>query len=212
MRYEAAVLILIGTGSIASAQGISAAGTQAQTSHRLLGDPRGVVAGASLAWTPVFAWRVTYSHLGHDQTRAGRACAGLLPPDPALCPVESIEDAVTMRGVALGLAATVARRGNLALAVIPSAGVFRVRSMSEGHQTGNQLSAAKLMIGFGVGAELSIVPHPPWPVTLHVGTHAGIMAGPDEEVADGYTPFNDAIRVARVELGLTVRRRRTPSQ
>ena len=150
MRYTAALLILLGTGSIARAQEASVAGAQMRTNDRLLGDLGGIAAGATWAWSPVFAWRVTYNHLGRDQARMGVACAGLLPPDPALCPVETIDDDVTAKGVALGLVTTVARRGSLALSVIPSAAFFGVRSTSEGRQTGNRLSAAESMIGFAL--------------------------------------------------------------
>jgi hypothetical protein len=212
MRYTAALLILLGTGSIASAQQAGIAGAQMRTNDRMLGDLGGIAAGATWAWSPVFAWRVTYNHLGRDQTRTGVACAGLLPPDPVLCPVETIDDDVAVRGVALGLVTTVARRGSLALSLIPSAGFFGVRSTSEGRQTGNRLSAAESMIGLGLGAELSVFPHPTWPVAVHVGAHAGLMGGLGPDPVDGYSPFDDAPRVARLELGISIGRRRPPAR
>jgi hypothetical protein len=208
MRYAAVALVLLGTASVARAQDVEVrlALTQARTNHRLLGDPGGPVAGAALALSSVFALRVTVNHLAHDQTRTGRACAGLLPPDPAECPVESIQYETSMSGVALGLVATVARRGNLALAIVPSAGVFRGRSKAEGLQTGNQLSGTNSMIGFAAGVELSVVPHAPWPVALHVGVHAGrMLPGDDAPTVDGYNPFIDSIRITRAEVGLAIR-------
>ena len=212
MRYTAAALVLLGTGSIASAQEVRLAATQAWTNHRLLGDARGVAAGAAVVWIPALALRITVSNLGHDQARTGRTCTGLLPPDPAECPVEPIEDETSVSGVVAGLAVTVARRGNVALALIPSTGVFWARTTSEGRQTGNQLSGTGSMIGFAAGAELSLIPNAAWPVALHAGVHAGTMRPNDDvAVADGYDPFISSIAITRAEIGFSVRiPRRSP--
>ena len=205
MRHAAVVLVvLLVTASAASAQELRLAGTLARTNHRLLGDPRGLAVGAAVPWRGALAWRVTANYLAHDQVRTGRACPGLIPPEPA-CPIESIEDASSVGGVALGLVATVAHRGNVALAVIPGVGVFRARAKSEGRQTGNRLSAASTMIGVAAGIELSVVPQASWPVTLHVGAHSGIMAGTEDAPVDGYAPFYGSIRVSRAEIGLALR-------
>jgi hypothetical protein len=212
MRHSIAVLILLGVGSIAGAQEVRLAATQAQTSHRLLGDPRGVVAGVAVPWGPALAVRITVNHLGYEQTRTGSTCTGLVR-DPSACGVEPIEDATSMSGVTLGLVVTLARSRNVALALIPSAGAFLLRTESDGLQTGNQLSGASAMLAFAAGLELSVTPRPVWPVALHIGVHAGTMQPTDKvAVADGYSPFIDSIRINRAEVGFAVRIPRRPSR
>jgi hypothetical protein len=206
MRHIAALAMLLSAGSTVEAQEMWLAATVAQSNHRILGNPGGIAGGATFPLQPRFAFRVAYSLLDSDQTRVGSTCTGLVL-DPAECAQEPIDDAATLQGVMFGLVGTVARRGRVALRMIPSASVVRVRAISRGLRTGRELTASSAMIGFGVGAELWMTPNTQWPLALHVGGHVGMVSGRDQAIVDGYSPFTDDIRLTRVDVGFSVWRR-----
>lgn len=203
-RCLAVAAALAAAPATASTQQVWISASAGRTSHRLLPGPRGPDAGVAWRLNEWLAARVGAYHLTDRQTRVGSTCSGLIL-DPAECVAESIDDRSALAGFTLGLAATVARRGRISLALIPSVSVGRVQSDSRGERTGRRLEGSSAVGGISGGAELSVVPSVRWPLALRVGAHTGVVRPPATGyVADGYSPFMDAIRVRRFEIGVSV--------
>jgi hypothetical protein len=194
---------MLAAGSVANAQQVWISASAAQSSHRLLPDPGGPAGGVTWPLNDRLAARVGLFHFVDRQTRVGSTCVGLIL-DPAECVQERIDDRSALGGVTLGLVATVVRWRRVSLTFVPAFSVALVRADSRGEQTGRSLEASNAMLGVSGGAEVSVVPSVRWPIALHVAAHTGTVEGSDQQIADGYTPFNDGIRLTRFEIGLSV--------
>jgi hypothetical protein len=203
LRHLAALAVLGVTGSSADAQQVWLSATAAQSSHHLLPDPSGPGAGVTWPLNDQLAARVGVFHFADRQTRTGSTCTGLVL-DPAECVEERIDDRGAVGGVTLGVVATVVRRGRIALALVPSVSLVRVRAESRGEQTGRSLDASSPMAGVNGGVEVSVVPSARWPIAVRLGAHAGTLESSEEAIPDGYSPFARSIRLTRFEVGLSV--------
>ncbi|MFN2564026.1 MAG: hypothetical protein ABR499_03335 [Gemmatimonadaceae bacterium] len=202
-RIAAVALLLAGVGPYADAQQLWLSAIDGQSSHPLVRNPRGPSAGVTWPFHHRYAIRAAYYFLDHRETRVGSTCVGLVL-DPAECPAERVGDRSTLNEVVVGMVATMVRRGGFFVGVIPSASFVSVQAKSRGEQTGRTLEASELMLGFGVGVELTLVPQARWPIAFHVGAHTGMLAGRSEAIVDGYSPFTDGMRLTRLEVGISL--------
>lgn len=209
MRLGALVLILLGSGSLAEAQEAWLSATVGQSTHALFSRPAGIAGGITLPLRGALAFRVSYNLLDHTSSRFARACGGLIPPPPA-CPEEWIDDATALRGLSFGLVTEVSRRQKATLALIPMASVAGVRSTGRGRQTGNSIRASEPLLGFGGEAQVSYRPSPRWPVALHASAQLSWLGSVVDASSDGYAPFSEGLRLTRVDLGVSIGRRRRP--
>jgi len=208
-RLLAAITILAAAGSIANAQQFADAeqlwisASQLRSSHHLIPSPHGLGAGLTFPIGQRFALRVGYHRLNDEHTRVGAVCGGFIL-DPSECVEERINDSGTLNGFVVSGVGTVARRGRVSFALLPSLSLVTARAVSRGQETGRWLSASNFMVGVGGGAELSILPRVGWPVAFHLGAQLAAVNNATPSGLDGWSPFDAGFRTARVELAASI--------
>lgn len=202
-HFLAALAILAVTGPVANAQHFWIAASQVRSSHDLIPSPHGLGAGLTFPISPRLAVRVGYHRLNDQNTRVGAVCGGFIL-NPSECVEEPINDSGTLNGFVVSAVGTVARRGRVSFALLPSLSLLSARAVLRGQESGRSLSASNVMLAIGGGAELSIVPRPSWPVAFHLGAQLAAVNNVAPSGLDAWAPFDAGFRTARVELAASV--------
>lgn len=202
----ALALLLLSAGAAAlPAQLARASVVQGWSGHDLLGDPRGVDVRVALAGGSHVRLELGYAQLTASAGGSGIACAGLI--DPTRCPSEPLERDGRLDVVSLTVPVEVLRRGPLSLAVAPEVGIVQARGTVRGVDTGNRLESSKRLHAVGGGVALRYRLATTVPMQLHAGAQAQRLSPVRRAITvDGYTPFEDAFGLRRIEVGLAIGR------
>ncbi len=139
-----------------------------------------------------------------DRTATGVPCAGLIPPGG--CAPEQVRDESRLRTGDVGAAFRVLGNAHASLAVTADLLAGSVRRESRGLTSGRSLSAEKRMWGGRVGAESRWQPWAGTPLDVQLGVSYGeLRPFSTAVVVDGYTPFEQSMRVRRILFGGTWR-------
>jgi hypothetical protein len=208
-----ATLALIATSfslpTVAAAQTWGASGIVAGTSHYLLAD---VLTGFGLrARGPignrVVSIRLGFEHVSGTSHRFGVPCSGLIPPGS--CPPEPLRDEGRLTSLAAGVALPLITARRFDLETLASLRVGRAHSRTLTRTSGEVLSAAKLLWGAEWGLDGTWAPWARVPVAVELSLSlGGLLPVMAEQVADGYTPFNQGFAMGRLALGVVWRRPR----
>lgn len=196
-------ILSISSATRVRAQAIEAGVVVVSANHELLGDP--LYGGSVAVRFPIRrsrqSLRFGFERVGGNAERFGVACAGLVDPDR--CHDETLIDhsrLVRFTG-GLGFPVFVKQRGTVA--VIGDLTLGRIRSVTRGVSSGGTLNATKVMMGGLIGAEASVKPVARFPLALQLaGSIGALMQARPENVADGYTPFNDGFSIRHARFGL----------
>jgi hypothetical protein len=203
----AAFTAVLFSTSASGAQALRVSYVAAHANHRLLQGVSGTEASGIFDVRPAVTFRASYSDLRGAQTRHGIACAGLIMP--GTCSPEPIRDDSRIRALTLGVALQVLGRRSWRIAASPGLRIATVRADSRGLTSGRRLSATKLLAGPEGDLEVSVSPGAFPRLEGHLAIGVGALAGPDEQVVDGYTPFSGGFALTRAQLGLALRLGRT---
>lgn len=201
--FAACIASWLIAASPVAAQDLRVGGVQAWVGHDLLGNPRGIQAELGVPLTARVAVRIGHGRYADDFVSIGSTCVGLIPPWRD-CTAEPRDDRARMHEFALSVPVTVLSAPRLRLDVVPSGRTVRLESEQLGLESGRALSAEKRMFGLALGAELVGAPLRDGPLRLHVGGNVGLLHPYEHTVvADGYTPFEETIRLAWIQVGLS---------
>lgn len=194
--------ILAAAASTLGAQEVRLAALWANPDLDLLGGLRGGAAAVGIRVHPRLAVRLGMERLSGDQLRIGVPCAGLA--QPGTCGPEQVRDESSLNTFGIGLDATAVRSPYLDVHLVPMLGSASVESTTRGLASGREIAATRTLVSLDLGAELAIRPRPWFPLALHLAARFGtLFPRTKETIADGYTPFEDGVSIARYEAGVT---------
>lgn len=174
------------------------------TDHELLGTPTVLQASIGTGLIPKVGVRLGIQHGGAEFSSLGSTCVGLVPPDEDCSPERRAEESTTTT-----LFVSVPSRVSVGwgrVGVVPEVRRLVMKSRREGTRSGRVRTADKVAYGLGLGAELDVFLWDRPGVALHAAVHAATHPWFDEEIiADGYTPFEETVRLTWLEVGVTVR-------
>lgn len=212
MRVARAVTLLtfgvLATRPIA-AQQLSGGFVILSADHELLGDP--LVGGQLGMRFDIGASRFSV-HAGatgvqQSADRIGIPCAGLIPPGGE-CAEQPIRDDGSYREVAVGAGFRVLGSGLAELGLTTDLSIGRVDTDSHGSVNGRVLSAERMLLGVSVGAEGAMYFSRRSPLAVEVQVSLGrFRPRAIEQIADGYTPYENGFDASRIRLGVAWRPR-----
>jgi hypothetical protein len=125
-----------------------------------------------------------------------------------MCPVQTIHDDADYSAFSTGLVLPLFRRDAFELGATLTGILAKASVFSRGETTGQTLSADKVMFGATIGVAGSWRPIRSLPASLDAGVAiGGLHPAIVDNVADGYTPFDDDFRITTFRVGLSVRTR-----
>ncbi len=201
-------LLALATPVPAEAQDIRVGAVQTWPDHALLGAPLGISVSAGWRAYPVIGVRIGYEAAWDEFSSFGSTCVGLIPPEGIKeCGGEPRQESATLSAWEISVPLTVLQRDRLRLEVAPGFRLAHLNSDQTGEETGRRRSARKDMSGFDAGIDLLIQPLSSNLLTIFLGAHTTMFNRyQEEQIADGYTPFEEDVSVTRVTLGLSLRR------
>lgn len=189
----------------ARAQEVGISVARVGSDHDLLGTSTALGASIGAQLTSRLGVRLGLQHGRAELSSFGSTCAGLVPPDQN-CDAELRSETSTTTAVFVSLPLTLASLGRGEVRLVPGVRRLAMDSRQEGTSSGRARSADKVAYGFELGAELAYRVWSRPAVALHVGAHLANHPWFEEEiVADGYTPFEQSVRLPWVEVGMRVR-------
>lgn len=188
----------------AQAQELMIGAARIDTDHDLLGTPTVLDASIGAELTPKVGVRLGIQHGGAEFSSLGSTCVGLVPPDEDCSPERRGEESTTTAlFVSVPLMASV---GWGRVGVVPEIRRLVMKSRQEGTRSGRVRTADKVAYGLSLGAELDVFVWDRPGIALHAAVHAATHPWFDEEIiADGYTPFEETVRLTWLEVGVMVR-------
>lgn len=214
---SSAIVALLRNGTIAmgaflllsgdvSAQELQVSGGKAWLDHDLLGAPLGVEIALGVQVAGGVGVRLGYEGYRDRFGSFGSTCVGLVSPDED-CDGEARRDRARMSALTLGGVVSILRMDRATVALLPAVRTGSVSSSQTGERTGRARSAEKRVYGLELGGELRVRVHPGQPLFVHLrGSVGSLRRWTEEHIADGYTPFEEPVRFATLELGVSVRR------
>lgn len=198
----AVTVFAVAAVGVASAQSVTVSGTSAAAQHPLLGES---LVGASIAVRTRQAPTTFQFEVSHARARSGRIgapCAGLI--QPGTCPPEPLRDDARLLSVGGGAALRVLRAQRVSVSLTGDLSLASVRADTRGETSGGRLSASKTLWGAALGARAAWTPMMRVPLALELGVGIGTLSPVSEDdVVDGYTPFENHFRICRAQLGVT---------
>lgn len=192
--------------SEASAQDVRVGVGKGWLDHELLGAPVGAGVTLGIQLTDRLGLRAGYERYRQDFTSFGSTCVGLMPPD-ADCDGESRTDEARISAFTLTAPISLFTWDRVTVALVPGVRTGSVSNLQTGDRTGRRRSAEKNVIGLELGGELRTQIHPSHPFFADLrGSVGSLRRWNEENIADGYTPFEDPMGYTRLEVGLSVRR------
>lgn len=191
---------------VALAQGASISAVVIIARHPLIGDP---LAGAAISVNlPRPHQRLTLrfdaERLHGRADRIGIACAGFIRP--GTCPSEQLRDEVRLTSASGGPSFRVLRSRHTLLAFTADLTLASLRAETHGLTTGGKLVATKVLWGGRIGANAAWTPAVRVPIALEIEGGIGrLMPIVQEDVSDGYTPFEGGFNVRRLRVGVAWR-------
>lgn len=202
----AVAVFAVAAVGVASAQSVTVSGTSATAQHPLLGEP---LIGASIAIRTREAPTMFQFEVSHARARSGRIgapCAGLIRPGS--CPPEPLRDNARLLSAGGGAALRVLRTARVSVSLTGDLSLASVRADTRGETSGGRLSASKTLWGATLGARAAWTPVMRVPLALELGVGIGTLSPiKEDDVVDGYTPFESQFQVRRAQLGITWRYR-----
>jgi hypothetical protein len=190
----------------ASAQSVTVSATSAAAQHPLLGES---LVGASIAVRTREAPTTFQFEVSHARARSGRIgapCAGLIRPGS--CPPEPLRDDARFLSASGGGALRVLRAERVSVALTGDLSLASMRADTRGETSGGRLFASKTLWGATLGARAAWTPMRRVPLDLELGVGIGTLSPiREDDVVDGYTPFESQFEVRRAQFGITWRYR-----
>lgn len=204
MAFVQLGLLLTVVVSPCAAQRLAVEGVLGSSSHPLLDDPRGIAGSLTFPGQSRIQFMLVAERLTSETSGMGVVCAGLI--DPTRCPTEPFEQEARLSGAGVGVAVRLVRLPAAELALVPRLLFARVRTVTEGLQTDNELAADNGQVAYSLGAELRIIPARQLPLDVFVGGSVGGI-GPlgTENALDGYRPFDSWESLHRAYAGAAFR-------
>lgn len=204
----AVTLLAAAVGAVPmQAQAVAVSGVARSARHPLLTEPL-LGGGAAVHWARAgggVTYRIGVTSLRGHADRIGIPCAGLVRP--GTCAPEGVRDASRFTDATAGAALRLVGGTHAVLALTADATVASVHVDTRGHESGRTLRAAKALWGASAGLLATWMPAPRVPMGLQVAAGASALVPfVTEQISDGYTPFNDGVRLADVRLGVVWKR------
>jgi hypothetical protein len=174
----------------------------AHVRHELLGD----MAGGALMVSPGRS-RIRFGPelLTSSSTAVRSTCAGLIAPHMD-CDPEPTRMSGQIRAALIEAGVHVLKRTSVDVELLGAARLGDVRSRVQGLESARELRASKLVVGIDIGVATSWYPwlrrRAGFQFTASVG---GLNPFPDNQVVDGYTPFENNMSIRRASLGFVIR-------
>lgn len=145
---------------------------------------------------------MSYQSLMDRFASFGTICAMFVPPD-YVCSGERVDHRAQVHAWAVSLPITVLRTSKAEVALVVGESSQAMKSTESGRSSDRVRHADKVFRGLVLGTDVSFAPFP------HPRARAFVSAGTTNlnhfrhlHIADGYTPFEQPIRVWSVQLGL----------
>lgn len=212
MRNCGIVVFLLASAlsaSWAEAQDLSLSAVAVNADHELLGAR--LVGGAARFVFPV-GNRVRLFVGGERASgrsfRTGIPCGGFYDPHSG-CVTESLRDDGTLSTGEGGVDVRLLAADGFVLRASGDIRLGLVSATTTGLTSGRTLSATKAVRGADVGVDAFWSPWPERPLSIDAGVrYGGLTPLVNEQILDGYTPFDSAFRTTRVSIGLSWRNSR----
>lgn len=204
MRLLASLLLTGLSASSALAQSMGGHLVTTEIGPGDLGRPLGFGFGVEqpIASTGI-RWHLSFEAIQGSHRRTGSPCVGLIPAGSATCRVQRLRTVTDMESALLGLRVPLisARRGSLAL--VGDLGIARAATKTSDSADVVRLKAWRMVYRPEIGAEARWKPRAKRALSLSGGVAIGqLRPVRNMVVADGYGPFDAALRTKRAWIGL----------
>jgi hypothetical protein len=138
-----------------------------------------------------------------SRDRIASACTGLVPIGTTLCDPQRLSTATTLESGSIGLRVPLMHHARMTFSVLGTLGIARIGTESRDSLRRTRLDARRIMFVPEAGVDWRWQPKVRLPIALNVGVAIGsIRSFVDDQVVDGYAPFNDALGLRRAWLGV----------
>ena len=209
MRWRvtiAGICLIAVIGSVALGQRVSLAVARGDATHDLQPNATGFTASFVFPVHARIGAALTLDRLRGDAAGVGIVCVGLIDPDD--CPSEPYTQNGPPITVGVGPEFSVYQATHVGISLRPQLLVGSIRSETLGYETGKTLSAIKTEVGVSLSAEVRVTPLSRIPIDVAVGAALGNFgSAKQEQVVDGYTPFEGSFTRRMVYAGVAFTRR-----
>lgn len=205
-RFVALFFLALAMPAIASAQDIEVHATRLDADNDRLGSPL-FGGGIGIRWGNsgrALSYRVGVERVNGRERRFGIPCAGLIEPNT--CLPEPLTDDGRATTVRLGVGVRLLQRTRVELLVGGNLTLSAVTTRSTGEESARTLDASKALVGAEAELLATWLPARRVPLCVQLGVSAArVRPVVDEQIVDGYTPFEQGFAMSAVRLGLVWR-------
>lgn len=196
---------MVFTSAVGRAQSVNATAGRFTGDHYLLGES---MTGGGVSFNFRTPDKRLNIRLGFDtyagrSGRVGSPCGGFV--EPSSCKSEPMRDEASLYLASVGPSYNIIREADFTLSVIGLVQGGRINADSYGIQTGQRLSASKMLWGASGGMAAAWRPDPKMPFAFNAAAETGRLGRIQRSgLMDAYTPFeNSGFRTSRLSVGVS---------
>lgn len=186
-----------------SGQEVRVSGQLGATTHELLDSPEGLGLAVGFQLSRRVGLRVGYERHRDRFSSRGSTCVGLVLPGQD-CEGETLSNRAHVHAARVSVPVVMAEGERVTFLLVPGVRDAWVDSRQEGARTGRTRSAEEDMYGLELGGEVRVRLWANTPLHVSIGGVLAMMLPWSRDIVeDGYTPFNEGVALAGLELALS---------